>query len=92
MTRTRADWRLTDYTGKIRVEVKDMEVRHVAPAFQLLVYLSFGTGAGLSHPQVLVRRRDGTDRTWHKLNEEQKRKFWNHAKKYMEVLAEVNKI
>lgn len=74
--RTRADWRLKDYTGRIRAEVRDVEARQAAPCFLALVNACFGTGASVAHPQIEVRRRTGADRSWRRLSAEDRRRFW----------------
>lgn len=73
----RADWRLLDYTGRIRAEVRGVEVRQVAPAFQSIIQATACSGAAVPHPQIAVRRKG--ERAWVKLGEDERRRFWGHA-------------
>jgi hypothetical protein len=70
----RADWRLYDYNGSIRAEVRRVEARHAAVAFQAFVNSVAMSGQAVPHPRVKVRRLERN--TWQELTLEQKRQFW----------------
>lgn len=72
----RADWRLLDYAGRIRAEVRGVEAAAAATTFRTLVGEVFGTGAGIPHPTVSVRRRG---EQWTKLNADQRARFWRKS-------------
>lgn len=68
---------MADTNNVVRIEVRDVTVRVAAPMFQLLLNSTFGTGMGVPHPQILVKRKG--EQIWRKLDADQRRKFWLHA-------------